>query len=134
MANIEALNKNAEKYLPGHLGIELLKYEDGRLSGRMEVKKHLMAPNGFLHGGSVVSFADSLAGMACLVNLPEGAKGFTTIELKTNFLGTSREGVVMGEAVAHHLGKTTHVWDAKLWRAEDEKTIALFRCTQMILR
>ncbi len=134
MTNIETLNKNGAEYLPGHLGIEFLSYEEGRLLGRMDVKKHLMAPNGFLHGGSVVSFADSLAGMACVVNLPEGAKGFTTIELKTNFLGTARDGVVMGEAIPFHLGKTTQVWDARLWREEDEKTIALFRCTQMILR
>jgi len=92
-----------------------------------------MAPNGFLHAGSVVTLADTCAGYGCVANLPENATGFTTIELKSNHLGTAREGMVECVAKAVHLGKTTQVWDATVSHRESGKTIALFRCTQMVL-
>ncbi|MGH1353310.1 MAG: PaaI family thioesterase [Methyloligellaceae bacterium] len=133
MTTIDALNEMAKGYLPDHLGIEFTEYEGVHLAGRMVVKKNLMAPNGFLHGGSVVAFADTLAGIACVNNLPEGAAGFTTVELKTNFLGTAREGTVCGTAKPLHMGSTTQVWDVEIYREADKKVIAQFRCTQMIL-
>jgi uncharacterized protein (TIGR00369 family) len=92
-----------------------------------------MAPNGFLHAGSVVTLADTSAGYGCISNLPAGANGFTTIELKSNHLGTARDGTIECSATAVHLGKTTQVWDAVVTHRETGKTIALFRCTQMVL-
>jgi uncharacterized protein (TIGR00369 family) len=92
-----------------------------------------MAPNGFLHAGSVVTLADTCAGYGCVANLPEGAVGFTTIELKSNHLGTARDGTVACVAKAVHLGRTTQVWDAVVRHKETGKTLALFRCTQMVL-
>jgi 1,4-dihydroxy-2-naphthoyl-CoA hydrolase len=100
---------------------------------QFEVRQSLMAPNGFLHAGSVVALADTSAGYGCLANLPEGAVGFTTVELKSNHIGTARDGVVQCVATPAHLGKTTQVWDAVVTHEETGKTIALFRCTQMIL-
>jgi uncharacterized protein (TIGR00369 family) len=92
-----------------------------------------MAPNGFLHAGSVVTLADSCSGYGCVNSLPQGAAGFTTIELKSNFLGTARAGRVECVAKLVHGGKTTQVWDATVVSVENGKTMALFRCTQMIL-
>jgi len=92
-----------------------------------------MAPNGFLHAGTIVTLADSCAGYGCLASLPEGATGFTTIELKSNHLGTAREGTIACVATAVHLGKTTQVWDAVVTNKDTGKTIALFRCTQMVI-
>ena len=99
----------------------------------LPVKQSLMAPNGFLHAGSVVTLADTSAGYGCGANLPQGATGFTTIELKSNHLGTARDGTIECTAKAAHLGKTTQVWDAVVTHRESGKTIALFRCTQMVL-
>ena len=92
-----------------------------------------MAPNGYLHAGTVVGFADSVAGYGCIFNLPDGATGFTTIELKTNFLGSAREGTIECEARMVHGGRTTQLWDATVTDAVG-KTLALFRCTQLVLR
>jgi 1,4-dihydroxy-2-naphthoyl-CoA hydrolase len=97
------------------------------------VRKALYAPNGFLHAGSVVTLADTACGYGCSAHLPAGAKGFTTIELKSNHLGTTLEGTIEVDAQAVHMGRTTHVWDATVKHRETGKTIALFRCTQMIL-
>ena len=91
-----------------------------------------MAPNGYLHAGAVVTLADSAAGYGCVASLPEGATGFTTIELKANFLGTANDGTLVCEAVALHSGRTTQVWDATV-RADGGKTLAVFRCTQLLL-
>jgi uncharacterized protein (TIGR00369 family) len=68
-----------------------------------------------------------------IVHLPQGATGFTTIELKSNFLGTAREGTIDCVATAAHVGCTTQLWDATVTHRESGKTIALFRCTQLVL-
>ncbi|OGB26877.1 MAG: hypothetical protein A3I66_22150 [Burkholderiales bacterium RIFCSPLOWO2_02_FULL_57_36] len=118
--------------LPDLLGMEVLTVEANHLHARMTIKPHHLAPNGFLHAASVVMLADSSCGYGCIAHLPEGAQGFTTIELKSNHLGTARDGVIECHATPVHLGRTTQVWDATV-TGPDGKTIALFRCTQMVL-
>jgi 1,4-dihydroxy-2-naphthoyl-CoA hydrolase len=129
----ESFNRMGADYLPGYLGIEILSVEPGRLSAQMAVKPHLLAPNGYLHAGSVISLADTAAGCACIASLPEGATSFTTIELKSNHMGTAREGVIECVATVAHQGRTTQVWDVVVTDQANGKTIALFRCTQMLL-
>jgi uncharacterized protein (TIGR00369 family) len=105
----------------------------GEARGRFEVAAQHMAPNGYLHAASVIALADSCCGFGCAASLPQGAKGFTTIELKSNFLGTARRGqTVNARARLVHGGRTTQVWDAEV-AVEGGKTIALFRCTQLLL-
>lgn len=119
--------------LPGHLGIVVTHVSESRTEAELAITETLMAPNGFLHAGTVITLADTCAGYGCLVNLPAGAIGFTTIELKSNHLGTARDGTIVSSAKPAHLGKTTQVWDSVVTHKESGKTIALFRCTQMIL-
>lgn len=129
----EAFNRRGEVFLPGHLGIIVTKVADKSLSAELSVRQSHLAPNGYLHAGSVVTLADTACGYATIANLPEGAVSFTTIELKSNFLGTAREGVVECEATAVHTGRNTQVWDALVRHRDTGKLIATFRCTQMIL-
>lgn len=133
MITPEQLNQRGANSLPGHLGIVVTRVADGEVRAELTVAPHLMAPNGFLHAGSVVTLADTCSGYGCVSNLPEGANGFTTIELKSNHLGTAREGVVDCVAKAVHLGRNTQVWDATVTHRDTGKTMALFRCTQMVL-
>ena len=128
-----AFNRFGEGHLPGHLGIEIVSVDPRKLVGRAPIRTELMAPNGYLHAGTLVAVADSLCGYGCVVNLPEGAVGFTTIELKSNFVGTAREGTIRCEATPLHLGRTTQVWDATLSEEGSGRVLALFRCTQMVL-
>jgi len=127
------LQRIGEERLPALIGMEVLHAEPGRVECRMPVRDDLLAPNGYLHAASVIALADTACGYGTVLNLPPEAVGFTTVELKSNFLGTVREGVVRCEAVPAHRGRTTHVWDARVWDAASERTLALFRCTQMIL-
>lgn len=133
MSIIDELNERGAGTLPGLVGLEILEAEEGKVSSRLELRDELMAPNGYLHAATVVALADTSCGYGCFITLPEGANEFTTIELKSNFLGTSREGVIACEAKLAHGGRTTQVWDATVTNKESGKTIALFRCTQMIL-
>jgi uncharacterized protein (TIGR00369 family) len=121
-----------EGRLPGLLGVEIVSVGDGRVEARLPLRGDLLAPNGYLHAGSVVTLADTASGYGCVASLPEGATGFTTIELKANFLATATEGVLVCEAVRAHGGRTTQVWDATVTH-EGGRTIALFRCTQLLL-
>jgi len=118
--------------LPDRYGLRVTEIAEGRMQMQMELQPWMMAPNGFLHAASVIVLADSCAGYATIAHLPDGAKGFTTIELKSNFLGTAKTGVLRTECIAEHLGRTTHVWSATVFSPEGRK-MALFRCTQMIL-
>jgi 1,4-dihydroxy-2-naphthoyl-CoA hydrolase len=118
-------------FLPGLLGIEVLQAEPGRARLRMPVTQAHFAPNGYLHAGALVTLADTACGYGCVASLPENATGFTTIELKSNHLGTARDGYVEASATLFHGGRSTQVWDAQV--CAGDKTIVLFRCTQMIL-
>ncbi len=129
----EQLNTFSKGFLPGHLGVHFLEVGHGFAIAELTVQKHMMAPNGFLHAGSVVTLADTACGYGCVRALPEGSTGFTTIELKSNFLGTAQDGVIECRAEAAHLGRMTQLWDAKVKHRDTDKTIALFRCTQMVL-
>jgi uncharacterized protein (TIGR00369 family) len=119
-------------HLPGLLGIEIESIQHGSVRMRLPLREELLAPNGYLHAGTVVGLADSACGYGCIASLPEGASGFTTIELKANFLATVREGTLACESRLVHGGRTTQVWDATVTR-QDGKTLALFRCTQLLL-
>ncbi len=117
----------------GELGIEIVSAAPGRVVGEIEVRPDFLAPNGFIHAAVIVSMADSLCGSGTVEALPDGATGHTTIELKANLLGTARGGTIRCEATLVHGGRTTQVWDATVVSKATGKTIALFRCTQLIL-
>ncbi|MDB6086808.1 MAG: thioesterase superfamily protein [Gammaproteobacteria bacterium] len=134
MVTREALNERGIGKLPGLLGIVITHVGPAEIEAELRVRAELMAPNGFLHAGTVVTLADTCCGYGCFANLPEGAVGFTTIELKSNHLGTARDGTVSSSAKAVHLGQTTQVWDAIVTHRESGRTIAVFRCTQLILQ
>lgn len=120
--------------LPGELGIEWQEVSNGRAAGSFTVAQCHMAANGFMHAASIIALVDSACGYGCVASLPEGASGFTTIEIKTNYLGTARIGEqVTCEARLLQGGRMTQVWDAEATNATTCKIIAVFRCTQMVL-
>jgi len=129
-----AFTEMQQGLLPGNLAIEWQEVVSGYSRGRFTVSRGHMAPNGFLHAASVIALADTACGCGCVSSLPDGASGFTTIELKSNFLGTAKDGEgVACEARLVHGGRTTQVWDAEVRNEATGKPMAIFRCTQMIL-
>lgn len=133
MSDIKHLNDICADKFPGFLGIVVTALSAEEIRAEMEVTPNHLAPNGYLHAGSIVSLADTACGNGCLASLPEGASGFTTVELKSNHLGTVLDGCVECIATPVHRGRTTQVWDATVIAKESGKKLALFRCTQIIL-
>jgi uncharacterized protein (TIGR00369 family) len=131
---IDVFNTQAAGYLPELLGLRMLSAEPARLRSTLEIRQDLMAPNDYLHAATVIALADTTCGYGTLLNLPPQARGFTTIELKSNFVGTARDGSIQCEAMPHHLGRSTQVWDARVYHEPSNRAIALFRCTQLILQ
>jgi len=117
--------------LPGMVGMVVTHAEAGLMRARMAAKPALIAPIGFLFAPALVTLADTLCAYGTIV--PEGASGFTTVELKCNFMSTIREGAVLCEARRVHNGRTTQVWDAEMTAEGTGKLMALFRCTNLIL-
>lgn len=130
--SLDQLNQYGKNHLPELVGFEVMDVSPGLLHARMKVEQKLLSPNGYLHAASVIALADSACGYGTLHDLADTASGFTTIELKCNFLGTARDGILHCEARRMHGGRSTQVWDATVSR-EDGQTIALFRCTQIVL-
>lgn len=131
--SVAELDELARDCLPAYIGMRFTASERGRVAAELTLRPELLAPNGYLHAASIIALADTACGFGCRSLLPEGATGFTTIELKSNFLGTAREGTISTEAVSVHAGRTTQVWDAVVRHDDSDKTLALFRCTQAVL-
>ena len=127
------LDRRSQGRFPGMVGLEMVSLEAGRVVMRLALRGEHLAPHGFLHGAVVVALADTACGYGTLAHLPEGASSFTTIELKTNYLGTAREGAIVCEATPAHMGRSTQVWDAEVRNEANARRIALFRCTQLVL-
>ncbi len=129
---IEQLDEAGRELFPGLVGIEFDESADGIVRAHLELRHELQAPNGFLHAGAIVTLADTACGYGCFLTKPDEATGFTTIELKTNFLRSARAGTITCEARLVHGGRTTQLWDATISDA-DGRTMALFRATQLLL-
>jgi uncharacterized protein (TIGR00369 family) len=130
---IEHFNSFGNDCLPGLLGITITALKENFLSAEIEINQSHFAPNGYIHAGSIVSLADTLAGYGCIAHLPENGISFTTIELKSNFLSSAKNGTIFCEAKPLHLGKATQLWDVIIKHKESNKAMALFRCTQLII-
>ena len=129
---IEELIAKVSTGYPSSLAPDVIELSGERvvIEGTVTTAHH--AGNGFLHAGALVTLADTACGYGCLADLPENATGFTTIELKSNHLATIVEGTITATATRTHAGRSTQVWDATVADASG-RTLALFRCTQMIL-
>jgi uncharacterized protein (TIGR00369 family) len=131
---VRRLNEFGRDRLPGLLGLEILSCSAERVTGRIPVTPPLIAGTGFLWAPVVIALADTLCAYGAGETRPPDSRSFTTVELKTNFLGTvGAGGAILGEARPAHLGRTTQVWDAVVTNEASGKAIALFRCTQLVL-
>lgn len=130
---LEEWNARGRDFLPGHLGMTFTRVAPDGTEGRIELTQPVLGWNGYLHGGTVVALADTCCGYGTVASLPEGANGFTTVDLTTNFLGTALEGAILCRAHPLHQGRTTQVWDATVTAEASGKALAHFRCTQLVL-
>lgn len=130
---LEDWNAWGREHLPGLFGIEFREVARGRVASRRLLRRGHPAQNGHLHAATVGAAADTPCGHGTMASLPDGAHGFTTVELKANHLGTLLEGAIAREATLVHGGRTTQAWGARVSDEATGRLLALFRCTQMLL-
>ena len=112
------------------MGVTFTEAEANRVVATMVVREDLCTAGGILHGGAFMAFADALGAIGGFLNLPPGART-TTLESKTNFLGSAKVGTtVTGEATPLHIGRRSSVWQTRITN-EDGKLLALVLQTQM---
>ena len=129
------VNQAISGTFPALLGIEYVDVRPGHVVSCLEIRADLLAPtNGLLHGGALITLADSACGIGAALSLPDGARGHATVELKANFLAPMREGRVRCDAQLVHGGRSTQVWDATLTDEQTGRPVAVFRCTQLVFR
>ncbi|MGV7217003.1 PaaI family thioesterase [Bradyrhizobium sp. UFLA05-112] len=115
------------------MGVQFVAAEPDRVVAKMMVRPDLCTLGHIAHGGAIMAFADSVGAAATVINLPADAKGTTTLESKTNFIGGAKEGTtVIATATPIHRGRRTQVWQTRL-ETEDGKLVALVIQTQMVL-
>ncbi|MDH3691609.1 MAG: PaaI family thioesterase [Gammaproteobacteria bacterium] len=130
---IESAVERGKGRLPELFGLEFTRIEQGSAEARVEIRPEFLAPNGYLHAATIIALADTCAGYGTVASLPDGAESFTTIELKSNFLATTRQGAIACVASLSHSGRTTQVWDADVSEEGTNRKLAIFRCTQIII-
>lgn len=114
-------------------GVTFTEASRDKVVARMPVRPDLCTLGHILHGGAIMALADSVGAAATVVNLPDDAKGTTTIESKTNFVGSAREGsTLIATATPVHRGRRTQVWQTRL-ETEEGKLVAVVTQTQMVL-
>jgi uncharacterized protein (TIGR00369 family) len=114
-------------------GVTFVEAEQDRVVARMLVRTDLCTLGHTIHGGAVMAFADSVGAAATVINLPPDAKGTTTIESKTNFVGGAKEGTtITATATPVHRGRRTQVWQTRI-EGENGKLVAVVTQTQMVL-
>ena len=114
-------------------GVAFTEADKDRVVARMLVRADLCTSGHVAHGGAIMAFADSVGAAATVINLPDDAKGTTTLESKTNFIGGAKEGTtVVATATPVHRGRRTQVWQTRV-ETEDGKLVALVTQTQMVL-
>lgn len=114
-------------------GVTFVEADRDRVVARMTVRPDLCTANNTIHGGAIMAFADSVGAAATVINLPEDAKGTTTLESKTNFIGGAKEGTTLiATATPVHRGRRTQVWTTRL-ETEEGKLVAIVTQTQMVL-
>jgi len=114
-------------------GVTFTEAEADRVVARMVVRPDLCTLHHTVHGGALMALADSVGAAATVINLPEDAKGTTTIESKTNFIGGAKDGTTLvAIATPVHRGRRTQVWQTRV-ETEDGKLVAIVTQTQLIL-
>lgn len=130
---------NLIEYMPfaNTLGIAIESSDPECIVGSLTVDEKICTTGKIMHGGAIMAFADTLGAVGAFLNLPEEAKATTTIESKTNFLGSAPKGEkVIGTCIPVHIGRRTSVWQTRLHRVDEqgrERAVAMVTQTQMVL-
>lgn len=131
MKEIDQLNEFCTNSLIGMLGIVFTNIQADSIHATMPVNSHTCQPNGWLHGGASLAFAESLAGAGSYLLIDREKYNVFGMQISGNHISSVDNGAVNGDAQLIHKGKTTHVWEVKI-TGENDKLISVVRVTNII--
>lgn len=134
MFDLEKANERNQTWLSGKMGVRFTHLAHGEVNAELPVSSELLSPVGVVNGGLLVFLADICCGLGAVSSLPEGVKGFTTIESKTNHLKSVKEGTIVCKARLLNAGRKIQVWDAFVVDKDSGTMLAVFRCTQLLIQ
>lgn len=129
------MTKNIADVMPFSklMGVKVTSASKDKIEAEIEVRADLCTTGGIMHGGAIMAFADAVGAIGASLNLPDGAKGTTTIESKSNFLGAAPQGeVVESVTVPIKVGKRLSVWQTVIQRKNGQQ-VAMVTQTQLVL-
>ncbi len=113
-------------------GVEIDAAGPEEVRARMEWHEERCTAGGSLHGGALMTLADSVGGICAFLNLPQGAVT-STVESKTNFLRPVTTGTARATCRPLHVGRQTIVLATEI-RDDAGKLVAFVTQTQAVLR
>lgn len=129
---LEGISKYGENTMADHLGLKWVEIGDHYLKMSMPVNESTRQPYGFLHGGASCVLAETIGSVGSALVIDLKKYYCVGLEINANHLRSVTEGTVSAIATPLHLGRSTHVWDIKLYD-EQEKLFCVSRLTVAIL-
>ena len=129
---LEQLNSFHKNTMQEFLGIEFLEIGEDFLRARMPVNERTKQPRGLLHGGANVVLAESLGSVASVMCVENDNTRVVGLEINANHIKAVREGYVYGVTRPIHLGRSTQVWEIKIYNETDQLT-CISRITNAVL-
>jgi 1,4-dihydroxy-2-naphthoyl-CoA hydrolase len=114
------------------IGVEITAVTAEQVVAQLDWAPERCTAGGLLHGGVIMSLADTAGGLAAFVNLPDGATGTTTVSSSSQFTRGLRQGRATATARPLHRGRTTIVIETDV-RDQDDRLLARVTQTQAVL-
>jgi uncharacterized protein (TIGR00369 family) len=114
------------------LGIEIIEYTKERVVATMPVTSKTHQPFGLMHGGVSVVIAETVASAGSYLFIDIEKQRAVGLEINANHIRSVREGVVKAVGVPAHVGRTTIIWDIRIYN-EEEKLVCISRCTMAVI-
>lgn len=131
--SLEELNEIFGRYMTGYLDIKASKIQPDYLEATMPITDKVLQPFGILHGGASVVLAESVGSIASALLIDTAKYNAVGLEVNANHLRPGRQGVVTAKCSPIHLGRTTHVWDIKIYD-EKKRLLCVARLTVAIIK
>ena len=125
---LDELTERSKNTMIDHLGIEYLEIGDDFLKARMPVDRRTRQTAGILHGGASVALAETLGSIAARLCLDGDNKTIVGLDINANHIRPVQSGWVTGITTPIHVGKTTQVWEIRIFN-EQEKLVCISRLT-----
>lgn len=129
---IDELNNRGEGTMTDFLEIQFINIGKDSLTASMPSSERTRQPLGIVHGGANVVLAETLASVAANCVVDQEKYYCVGLEINANHIRPVRQGLVIGTTNPIHIGRTTQIWEIKLYN-EENKITCISRMTAAVI-